>query len=292
MHATAPVAEIDAVAEPAPQGWQARLALGFAPRRGRTRLVSRQQLGPLTIQRPFYPEGSPCHSYLLHPPGGVVGGDQLQIDIELAADAHALITTPGATKFYRSGDRLACQRQQLRVASGALLEWLPQETIFFPGAEARLETEIHIAPGGRFIGWEMHCFGRPALGECFNSGQLDLRTQLYLDDQLVLLDQLRLNADNLHQAGAGLRGYPMFGCLLAVGCGEAELDLVRELLNSTSEQQIAGVTLLDDGPEPVLVVRVLGEQAQPMLACFSDIWLQLRQHWLGMAASPPRIWAT
>src|SRR5205085_6360717 len=110
---------LDAAAVRNVPGWQAELRLRFncdAPgplRPGRTRLVERQHRGPLVVQRPFYPEGDPCHVYLVHPPGGVVGGDALRIDATVDPGAHALITTPAATKFYRCEERISTQTQEL-----------------------------------------------------------------------------------------------------------------------------------------------------------------------------------
>ena len=127
------------MAAAAREGWQASLRLGFAPRAARTALVHREQRGPLAVQRPFYPEGDTCHLYLLHPPGGVVGGDRLDIEARTTGEAHALVTTPGATKFYLSAGHTAHQTQRLRVGAGGALEWLPQENIFFPGALALSE---------------------------------------------------------------------------------------------------------------------------------------------------------
>jgi len=280
-------------------GWLAQLRLRFSPRAKGTRLIERSQLGPLAVQRPFYPEPNACHSYLLHPPGGVVGGDQLEIDIGVDSGAHALITTPGATKFYRSAGAQARQQQRFRVEAGGLLEWLPLETIFFPEANARLDTEIDIAPGGHFIGWEMHCFGRPALQECFKAGQIGMHTAVKVDGQAVLLEQLQIRDEDMHQSAAGLRGYAMSGCLLAVGVDAQCLDLVRELLQQISSEQgyapdqlNAAVTLLDDGADNLLVVRALGQQSEVMLDCFSQVWALLRRHWLQIEPCPPRIWAT
>ena len=113
-------------------GWQARLDLGFEQRAGRTVLAHKRQFGPLTVQRPFYPEGGPCHLYVLHPPGGVVGGDRLAVSVLVAEGAHALITTPGAAKFYRSAGPRADVVQRLSVDAGGALEWFPQENILFP----------------------------------------------------------------------------------------------------------------------------------------------------------------
>ncbi len=177
-------------------GWQARLRLGFRATAQRTVLASREHQGPLTVQRPFYPEGDICHVYLLHPPGGVVGGDSLQIEIDADAATHALVTTPGATKFYRSAAERACQTQHLAVGEGASLEWLPQENIFFPGAEVDLVTRVELAGDARLALWEINCLGRPANREVFDSGRIDSRLEIYRDNVPLLLDRLRVSADN------------------------------------------------------------------------------------------------
>ena len=137
------------------QGWQAKLELGFAHQHGKTVLAHRRHVGPLTVQRPFYPEGDVCHVYLLHPPGGVVAGDCLTIDINAATDSAALVTTPAAGKFYRSDGKLARQQVSLTVAANATLEWLPQETIIYEGAQVASEMRLELAAGARFIGWEI-----------------------------------------------------------------------------------------------------------------------------------------
>ena len=154
-------------------GWDAKLSLRFASRGDRTEIVERRHHGPLRIQRPFYPEPSgTCHVYVLHPPGGVVGGDQLALDVSVDAGAHALLTTPAATKLYRSAGARAGVRQTLRVARGARLEWLPHETIAFSAAHAELMTRVELAAGARFLGWEMLCLGRPASDERFDRGEV------------------------------------------------------------------------------------------------------------------------
>jgi len=143
-------------------GWQACLELGFEKRGLRTVAAQRRHYGPLAVQRPFYPEGDVCHLYLLHPPGGVVGGDTLDIRVRAGTGARALVTTPGATKFYRSAGATAAVTQTLQVDAGAVLEWLPQEAILFQGAVARQQTCIELAAGACFAGWDILCLGRPA----------------------------------------------------------------------------------------------------------------------------------
>ena len=150
-------------------GWLASIRLGFSAPGEKTLLKERRHQGPLKVQRPFYPEGPACHVYLLHPPGGVVGGDRLNIDVDVQSGAHALITTPGASKFYRSAGPLALQQQTLQV-HGGILEWLPQENILFPGANIKLESRIQLDASARFIGWEVHCLGRPVIDETVRPG--------------------------------------------------------------------------------------------------------------------------
>jgi urease accessory protein len=157
------------------KGWAASLFLRYAVRGDRTALIERRHRGPLTVQRPFYPEkGGPCHTYLLHPPAGIVGGDDLEIVFELEADTNALVTTPGTTRWYYSDARLATSTETAYVTSGATLEWLPQETLLFDGANAKLTTRIELQGDAEVLGWEILGFGGPACGETFDNGTLDL----------------------------------------------------------------------------------------------------------------------
>ena len=247
-------------------------------------LTHRSQRGPLAVQRPFYPEGEVCHVYVLHPPGGVVGGDSLQIQAEVSPGAHALVTTPGATKFYLSAGDMARQTQTLRVASGAGLEWLPQENIFFPGALTRLSTQIELSDGARFIGWEIQCLGRPAIDERFGSGHVDLELRLASDQTPLLLDRLRVSANNLYGA-AGLRGLPVTATLLATPSGPMELERVRGLLG---EARTVGATLIDR----LLVVRYLGPSTEQCRDVFTRVWAAIRPSVVERAPCPPRIWST
>ena len=157
------------------KGWQASLALQFCHTPEKTLLHSARHSGPLTVQRPFYPEGETCHLYLLHPPGGIVGGDTLDISVRLDAKSHALITMPGASKFYRSNGPLACLSQHFYLDEEATLEWLPQDTIIFPGANAALRSVFHLHATSTLLAWELYCLGRPVINETFSHGTLENR---------------------------------------------------------------------------------------------------------------------
>ncbi len=273
--------------EPEGTGWAARLEFDLQRRGMRTALAHRKQRGPLAVQRPFYPEGEVCHLYLLHPPGGVVGGDRLEIAGEVQAGAAAVITTPGATKFYRSGGADASQRQLLTVRGGGSLEWFPQENIFFPGARAALETQVNLESGARFMGWEIQCLGRPANEETFQYGSLSLQLQIYRGGTPVLLERLRLRDGEGLAGAASLRGFPVTASFLAAGVALESRDRVRELLGDI-HTGAAGVTLLDD----LLVLRYLGGSTEAARRLFVKVWTLLRPALLNRPACPPRIWST
>ncbi len=168
----------------------------FTEAGGKTVLASAQHVGPLTVQRPFYPEEETCHLYLLHPPGGIVGGDELTISAHLAPGCHTLITMPGASKFYRSSGAQALVRQQLTLAPQATLEWLPQDAIFFPGANARLFTTFHLCASSRLLAWDLLCLGRPVIGETFSHGTLSNRLEVWVDDEPLLVERLQLQEES------------------------------------------------------------------------------------------------
>lgn len=270
-------------------GWQAQLRLGFRRIGERTVLAGRRHLGPLRVQQPFYPEADGlCHCYLIHLPGGVVGGDSLELEVSCEPGAQALITSPGAGKFYRSAGALAVQRQHLVVASGASLEWLPQEQIVFNGARVDSLTRADLAPGGRFLGWEINCLGRPACGEVWDRGRWRSRFELYRNGQPLLLER------NLYQDGSaaltaawGLAGFPLQALLVMTDTSAAQLELGRRLLRPTSEERLA-LTQRED----VLICRYLGHSAERAKQVLTALWSTLRPEWLGRPAVAPRIWAT
>ena len=134
--------------------WSAALRLRLAPNaQACTRLVHNQHSGPLRVQRLLYPEGpNPAHALLLHPPGGIAGGDLLDLNIELSAGARALVTTPGASKWYHGERGAARQLVHLKLAEDACLEWLPQEAIVFDAADASQELRIDLSTQARIIG--------------------------------------------------------------------------------------------------------------------------------------------
>ena len=268
------------------EGWLAGLRLGFRAGPRRTELAERRRHGPLAVQRAFYPEGDICHVYLLHPPGGVVGGDQLNIDVRLGQGARTLVTTPGATKFYRSAGPWARQTQTIALQSGARLEWLPQENIFFPGAEVALETRVELQGDARLALWEIQCLGRPVISESFDRGHIDSRLSVSRDGRPLIRERLRVDADNRARLSL-MAGLAVGGTLLLSNASEAQVEACRDLLFA-SGTDYAGASLIED----ILVVRYLGNSTERARRLFTDIWQTLRADTLGHPPGVPRIWAT
>jgi urease accessory protein len=261
-------------------GWRAELRLKFERQGERTVLARREHIGPLVVQRPFYPEGGVCHVYLVHPPGGIVGGDQVSLECDVDDGSHVVVTTPAATKFYRSlANRKASLRQQLSIRC-ATLEWLPQETILFRDTHATIATAIRMDAASRFIGWEQSQFGRPSSNEIFDAGDVQQRFELWIDEQPVFLDRLRIEQKSA-AAEWGLAGKPLLSTLLAYPATASDLESARE-------HEDFACTLVDR----ILCCRLLNSDSDAAKRSMIALWQTLRPRIIGKAASPPRIWAT
>lgn len=278
-----------------PAAWHASLRLRFAARAGRTALVERRHQGPLLVQKPLYPEGDICHVVVLHPPAGVAGGDRLDIDIAVEAGAHAVLATPGATKWYKSLGREAAQQVRIDVADGARLDWLPQENIVFDDARARIATDVVVAPTGSAIGWDAVVLGRQASGERWSSGALWLDTRVASPGRALWIEQSQVDATSpLRPAVAGMDGLHILGTLWAVGQGAtpALAETLAEQLPYTPDLR-AGVTCLaGSAGQSMLLLRVLGRDMEAVRRVMTGAWTTLRAPIHGVAARPLRLWAT
>lgn len=276
-----------------PTGWHAELSLGFARHDTRTVLATRRHQGPLVVQKSLHPEGPGiCHAVVVHPPGGIAGGDTLSIDVDVGAGAHAVLTTPGATKWYKSQGRFGTQDIALAVHDGAKLDWLPLENIVFEHADARQRITVRLGAGASVIGWDATLLGRQAAGEQWTQGQWRSTFELRdAADRLLWAEQAVLGADDAQRSGAtGLAGFPVFAALWAVGDA-----CTRELAESLAQDLPfdddlrAGITCL---PGNVLVMRVLGRDMEAVRQLLIAHWLALRPLVHGVPAEPLRLWAT
>jgi urease accessory protein len=274
--------------------WNATLALDYTHQAGKT-LAHFRHSGPLRILQSLYPEGDAiCHNVLVHPPGGLVGGDTLDIDIEAAAGSHGLITTPGASRFYRSEGELALQRTRIRRAAGARLAWLPLEAICYSGCLAENRLTMQLAPGAELMGWDVTALGLPAAGQPFESGSF----RQHIEVPGVWLERARLDAaDSLLLDGPlGMAGRRCIASLFFVTGSKLErnrrqraLDCARDVLQAHALSPSAGATSPD---AQVVVVRVLSPVVEPAMALLRQVWQAWRKELWQLAPSTPRLWST
>jgi urease accessory protein len=253
------------------------------------------------VQRPFFPEGpAVCHVYLLHPPGGIVGGDRLRVEARVDDGAHALLTTPAATKVYRTAGPAAAQECALSVADGAVLEWLPQETILYNGADVTLSTEVRLEGAARFLGLDLLCFGLPARRDPadagFARGRCRQAFEVWRDGRPLVLERGRFDgAGAVHAATStwGLAGAPVLGTFIASPAppdGAEVLAALRARARLLPAGELASATVLANGD--ALVCRYVGASAERARGFLRDAWADARSALLGRAPSPPRVWAT
>lgn len=279
-------------AEPEVSGWRGRIEARFVREAGRTVLKTARAHMPLALQRPFYPEGAQlCHVLILHPPGGLVGGDRLEVNLELETGAQALLTTPAAGKWYRCVAGSAQQIFFARAAREAHIEWLPQESIVFDGAMAHQMTRVELASGATWLGWDITRFGRSARGERFTHGEWRARTEVWRDGEPLWIDRQQLSGGSrLMQSAYGLSGQPVVGVLAWLGAAVTP-ELVGAARGSWVDGAFpgeAGVTRLPDG----LVCRYRGPSSGAARKWFTAVWDLLRREFRGRVACPPRIWNT
>ncbi len=274
-------------AELLPLSWHAKLELEYQKIGERSTPVLRRRSGPLHLQKHFYPEGPEvCQHIILHPPGGIAGGDKLDIQVHCGPDAWAQITSPGAAKWYTS-DRPAYQNLTLTADAGGTIEWLPQETIFYPSCNAELDTTINLAKGANVITWDIVVLGLPGSGKFFDSGYVRQRLKLKYNDRLLWSERTQLQGGSqLLKSPVGFDNYAVAGTFLV--SGELNGEQLAACRSLSIEEGKGGLTQLPG----LVVARFLGMEAEAARNWFIALWHEMRPALTGRPVSFPRIWNT
>ena len=278
--------------------WHAKLDLQYASAPladGAPRTtVQHQHSGPLRVLQSLYPEGpAVCHNVLVHPPGGIVGGDTLDITVQVDAGAHAFITTPAAARFYKSDGDAGTQQVKVQLHSGARLEWLPLETICYNACNAVNTAVFDVAPGAEMIGWDITALGLPNANRPFARGSL----QQHIEVKNTWLERAVMDAADtrlLHSL-LGLAGNLCMGTLF-FATGEAITRERRELLlaalrASFEGHELAATTGATAPNSRVVVVRTLAPRTEPAMDLLRRAWAALRQSAWQIHGVAPRIWS-
>lgn len=272
--------------------WLARIDITAVKKTDRTRLKHLKHIGPLRVQHPFYPEGDCCHVYLLHPPGGMVSGDQLSINLSVEADAHMLVTTPSAGKLYRGDSCSVAQSQIVNIdVNEGICEWLPQETILFDGALGSTQLNLNLTGDARFIGWELFCLGRPASDLPFEQGWFRQQMNVHHNGELILFEKQDLDANSATANSRwGFNGLPVSGTFIACGFDQEPVALIKALREKIQPPEGSCFSLT--WRMGVLIGRYLGHNTEHARACFTQLWEGVRPALIEREVSIPRIWMT
>ena len=273
--------------------WHASLQLDYTLEGTRT-VARHAHNGPLHILQSLYPEGDAvCHNVLVHPPGGLVGGDTLDITATVGPGAHGLVTTPGATRFYRSTGELALQRTHLTLAEGARLEWLPLEALCYNACNAENHLTLNLAPGAECMGWDVTALGLPHAGQPFETG----RFVQHIEAPGRWLERGVINAADhrLLESPQGLAGHRCMASLFFVvgtplerARRDTALDAARAVMDAHALKASAGATSPNG---QVLVVRALAPQVEPAMQLLQQVRAAWRAALWQLCAEPPRIWS-
>jgi urease accessory protein len=274
--------------------WEARLNLDFDVSRGRSYLAKRLHVGPLVLQKTLHPEGDAiCHGVVIHPPGGVAGGDELTLNVTLAAHANVLLTTPGAGKWYKANGQFAKQHLQFDLQDSACFEWLPQENILFDGSQVKFSSTVHLAEKAKYAAWEIVCLGRQAQREEWISGLMQQKLTIWREGKLIWNERAFLNpANRTFKSIVGLNGNAVTASFVIAG--GAVPDEVLEACRSIKPKFALdidaryAVTAL---PE-VFAARYIGQSSQCAKEYFEMLWQQMRPWYAEREAVRPRIWNT
>ena len=273
--------------------WHASLQLDYTLEG--TRTVARHgHNGPLRILQSLYPEGDAvCHNVLVHPPGGLVGGDTLDISATVGPGAHGLVTTPGATRFYRSTGERALQRTHLTLAEGARLEWLPLEALCYNACNAENHLTLNLAPGAECMGWDVTALGLPHAGQPFDTGRFVQHIEapgLWLERGVIDAADHRLLESPLGLAGQRCMASLFFvtGRPLDRARRDTALDAARAVMDAHALKATAGATSPNG---QVVVVRALAPQVEPAMQLLRQVRAAWRAALWQLCAEPPRIWS-
>ena len=273
--------------------WHASLQLDYTLEGTRT-VARHAHNGPLHILQSLYPEGDAvCHNVLAHPPGGLVGGDTLDITATVGPGAHGLVTTPGATRFYRSTGERALQRTHLTLAEGARLEWLPLEALCYNACNAENHLTLNLAPGAECMGWDVTALGLPHAGQPFETG----RFVQHIEAPGRWLERGVINAADhrLLESPQGLAGHRCMASLFFVtgrpldrARRDTALDAARAVMDAHALKATAGATSPNG---QVVVVRALAPQVEPAMQLLRQVRAAWRAALWQLDAEPPRIWS-
>jgi urease accessory protein len=271
---------VDPHRSPARVGRDGTLSLRVERRGAATVLAASRFTLPLQVLTPLALDGAALVVSMLNPTGAVLAGDRLRIDVEAEAGAHVLLTTPSATKVYRSDGPVAEQDVTLTVGAGAIVEWVPDHTIPFEGAAFRQRLQARVGPDATFLAVDAFAAGRVARGERWRFRRLDSALEVADDAGWIVYDRFTLSGEG-EWAGLGYaEGAAYFATIVAVTPAPVD-DLVAAVRGAGELLDGARVGVGRLRRRGVLV-RCLADSAPALADAVEGVWRRLRTVSVGM----------
>jgi urease accessory protein len=257
---------------------------------------------PLKLMRAERGENGRCELPLLHTAGGLVGGDQLSVNLDLKPSSRCLLTSVAAQKVYGSVGRSqlhpqgAWARQQVaaELDAGADLEWLPQELVLYANALFEQNLSVILPKNGSFLSAEIVRLGRTAANEtlghgCWRSG-IQIQRQTSKGTCWELVDRLEISDEALKSVH-GLNQQPVFGTLVWAAPFPLQTDLINTLLEDVRQDRNELEGTMHCGVLPQgLIARYSGHSSRDARFWFSRIWARTRQARDLAPPQIPRVW--
>ena len=204
--------------------------------------------------------GPHCEAVMVNTGGGMAGGDHAGFGFRCGAGADVTLTSTAAEKIYRSDGASTRLTVALDIEAGGRLDWLPQETILFDGADLNRTVGVSLAADATLLLGEMLVFGRLAMGETVRSGALRDSWRVRRAGALVFAEEVALSGDitaTLDRVALGAGARAVATLLFISPTAESRLEEVRAALSD------AGCTAGASAWNGLLTVRALS--ASPVL---------------------------
>lgn len=259
------------------------LRLRFA-RSGRATILARSRFSlPLQALTPLTLADGSSYLMLLNPTGGVLGGDHLVTEIVQEPGTHVCLTTPSATRIYRTTEKPAILETMIRVGEGATLEYFPDHVIPHAGSVLRQSLRVEMERGGRAIILDAMASGRRAHGEQWKFRELDSRIEVDLCGNPVYINRAKIVPAEKHPTQQGLmEDFDYMACLSIFADGFTRWPEVFATMNHELESAPeirGGATLLSRGG---CVVRFLARSAPDMTLANKRLRDAAREHVMGL----------
>ncbi|REB06097.1 urease accessory protein UreD [Sporosarcina sp. BI001-red] len=245
--------------------------------------------GAFKVMRPVYHNRSnqPCY-YLLNPGGGYLDGDTYRMRITVGEQAMVTLTTQSATKVYRTPTKHAYQEAEIFLQVGSHLQYLPDPLIAYKGASYYQKTIFRMDKGASLLYTDILTPGWSPDGEAFSYDSIRLKTEVYLENELIVFDHIHLNPHEKPMDSIGvMEGYTHLGSFLIVS-EQSDVELEEKLVEVINDQSGKFKVGISQLAKAGLSIRVMANTTQLIERIFADCHSLVNKEWFGTEPNPLR----